>query len=65
LLSFGSLSNQFIVNGEEVAHDFVKLLNYVECHFLSDYEETGELVSTGGWKFKTRGNEEPSEIKAE
>jgi hypothetical protein len=64
---YGSMSNQFTINGEEVMYDFVKLLNKVECHFLADNEETEMLVSTGGWTFPNPidGKQEPFEFSGE
>ena len=64
---YGSLSNQFTINGEEVLPNrFNSFVDNVGCYFLSDDPETYALAQSGGWKFKISGiNEQPNEINGE
>lgn len=64
---YGSLSNQFTINGEEISPTrFSSFVDSVECYFLANDHETGALSSSGGWKFKiSDANEQPSEISKE
>lgn len=64
---YGSLSNQFTINGEEVLPNrFNSFVNTMGCYFLSDDPETYVLAESGGWIFRINGgNEQPTEINSE